>query len=224
MGKDSVSSVPRRKLASELKRLVKDGIKLQLSNTEAFKRAMRILNRSYNVPSGGSQQSVPWVKPAGFDQQWWNGKLLSTRLRVRPTKREVQRATERRRKFEAMVRACERRKLLVLHRGGRHFHFTRRLRFDDSACLEEETNFNPQSEVVFSPFPNKEEEDMHHKFIEASDLARDILSRARCLPTCGSEEGESCFSDEISELSEALSKAWDLPRDSDTAVVGFFTA
>lgn len=218
MVKYSLPKVPRHELTLELKRLVREGLSHKLSKDEALKRAMRIMNKSFNVPSH-SEQSAPWVKPAGFDEKWWVGEWLPLRLGIRETKRERRRAAERRRRFEALVRASERRKLLSLRRAGRHFRFTRRLDFEDSPSPDETANFNPQSEVVFSPFPDKVEQEMHQKFVEATDLARSMLFRGACDSLRGASEAESCSNDDVSELSARLEKAWDLPKECDTTVV-----
>tara|TARA_B100000683_G_scaffold269929_1_gene307825 strand:+ start:215 stop:910 length:696 start_codon:yes stop_codon:yes gene_type:complete len=204
-------SLPCRPKRSELKALVLSGKSRGLSQAEALKWAMGLLNTKYNRVAH-AEQRAPWVKPKNFDQEWWNGKLLAVRLGVQPTKQEARRDREQRRKLEAMIRASDKRKLLSLERLGRHFRFRRRLNLED-APSSKEVAFDPQKKVVFSPFPDSEEEEMHRKFVEATDLAREMLQSDDIV------EVESCLNDDMSELSSAMARVWDLPRNCGTTVV-----
>ena len=196
---------------SEWRALVRAAKSRGKTNSEAIAWAMNKLNAKYNRPAYYHQ--TRWVKPAGFDLEWWNGKLLRVRKSVRPTKQEARRARERQEKFHAMVVAAQLHNHLLLQRISRdRKRIERRLRFDEETlpkCV-----FDPKAQVSFHLLPNEEERIMHEKFIQVTNLAKEELGCEMVYDSDGLGGNNVAGGEMTTELTRALSQAWDLPRES----------
>ena len=87
----------------------------------ARRQAMGILNKKHNTETRVFDQGKVWDKPPGFDSTWFYGRVRNLRAKVKPTKRETERARQRRCEFMKRVettKAKMERYLLAKRTGG----------------------------------------------------------------------------------------------------------
>lgn len=159
---------PKHPSISELRERTKEASARGLEPREALVCAMEELNRAYNPKTRRGSVS-PWKKPPGFDQEWWNGRLLRVRLGVKPTKREVERAREKRARFAEMVWRTARGHTLSVQSRGK--------RVDCVSSARPRSIPLIKRKLLFSAFPSEEEANLEELLSKTSEAASSSPSR-----------------------------------------------